>query len=59
MSIHPEGESLRNAVRWIAEEEKSGSAKSRRDLMAQAALKFNLTPMESEYLARSFEDIAK
>ncbi len=59
MSIHPDGESLRQAVRWIAEEEKTGSPKSRKELMAQASLKFNLTPMESEYLARSFKDIAK
>ncbi len=57
MNIQPEGESLRNAVKWISEEEKAGSAKSRRQLMEAACLKFNLTPMEAEYLSRSYKNI--
>lgn len=57
-TIQPEGERLRKAVKWIAGEEKSGSSKSRRELMEEAALIFNLTPMEAEYLSRSFDDIA-
>ncbi|MGD9308179.1 MAG: hypothetical protein PVG51_03520 [Desulfosarcina sp.] len=59
MTIQPEGENLRKAVKWIAEEEKAGSSKSRQELQEAACLRFNLTPMESEYLARSFEQIAK
>ena len=59
MTIQPEGESLRKAVKWIAEEEKAGSRKSRQELMQAACLKFNLTPMEAEYLARSFKDTAQ
>lgn len=59
MTIQPEGESLRKAVKWIAEEEKAGSSKGRQELMQAACLKFNLTPMEAEYLTRSFKDIAK
>jgi hypothetical protein len=56
-TIQPEGEKLRKAVRWIAEEEKAGSAKTRQQLIEAACLKFNLTPMEAEYLTRSFKDI--
>ena len=59
MSIHPEGENLRKAVKWISEEEKAGSPKNRQELMEAACLKFNLTPMEAEYLARSFKDIGQ
>ena len=59
MSIQPEGESLRKAVRWISEEEKAGSSKTRQQLMNAACLKFNLTPVEAEYLARSFKEIAE
>jgi hypothetical protein len=59
MSIQPEGESLRRAVQWISEEIKAGSAKSRQQLIETACLKFNLTPMESEYLSRSLKKIAK
>lgn len=58
MSIQPEGESLRKAVKWISEEEKAGSPKTRQELMAAACLKFNLTPIEAEYLSRSFKEIA-
>ena len=59
MTIQPEGESLRKAVKWIAEEEKAGSSKSRQALIQAACLHFNLTPMEAEYLSRSFKDLAK
>lgn len=59
MTIHPDGENLRNAVKWISEEEKAGSTVSRQQLMEEACLKYNLTPMEAEYLSRSFKDIAK
>ncbi|BBO69572.1 hypothetical protein DSCA_35020 [Desulfosarcina alkanivorans] len=57
-TIQPEGENLRKAVRWIAEEKKAGSTQSRQQLMEAAGLKFNLTPVEAEYLARSFKEIA-
>jgi len=56
-TIQPEGENLRKAVRWIAEEKKAGTTKSHQELMDEACLTFNLTPMESEYLARSLKDI--
>jgi len=57
-TIQPEGEKLRKAVQWIAEEEKAGSTQTRQQLMEAAGLKFNLNPMEAEYLARSFKDTA-
>ena len=58
-TVQPEGESLRKAVKWISEEEKAGSPKSRQQLIDAASLKFNLTPMEAEYLTRSFKDITE
>jgi hypothetical protein len=57
-TIQPEGENLRKAVRWIAEEQKAGSTKTRRQLMEEASLTFNLTPMEAEYLSRSLKEIS-
>jgi hypothetical protein len=59
MSIQPEGEKLRKAVKWISEEEQAGSLKTREQLIEEACLKFNLTPMEAEYLIRSLKDIIK
>lgn len=56
-TIQPEGENLRKAVKWISEEEKAGSGKNREALMDEACLTFNLTPLEAEYLARSFKKI--
>ena len=57
-TIQPEGEQLRKAVKWIAEEQKAGSTKTRRQLMDEASLMFNLTPMEAEYLSKSFKEIS-
>ncbi len=52
MSIQPEGESLRKAVKWISEEKQSGSTKSDRALADEASITFNLSPKESAYLLR-------
>jgi hypothetical protein len=57
-TIQPEGESIRKAVQWISEEEKAGTDLSRQQLIDAACLKFNLNPMEAEYLARSFKNTA-
>ena len=57
-TLQPDGERLRKAVKWIAEEENAGSPKNRQELIQEAGLTFNLSPMEAEYLARSFDEIA-
>jgi hypothetical protein len=51
MTIQPEGENLRKAVKWISEAVKYEKGKSRAELIQEACLKFDLTPMEAEYLA--------
>lgn len=51
-TIQPEGENLRKAIRWIAEETHDSPSRTRKALVADACLKFNLTPMESEFLLR-------
>jgi hypothetical protein len=50
MSIQPEGENLRKAVKWISETLKYEKGKSRAEVIQEACLKFDLTPMDSEYL---------
>lgn len=55
-TIIPEGEQLRKAVKWIAEEQKAGTTKTRQKLMDEACLMFNLTPMEAEYLSKSLKE---
>ena len=51
-TVQPEGEDLRKAVKWISEERKYGAEKKVSKLIEEAGLKFNLSPMDAEYLAK-------
>ena len=55
MSIQPEGEQLRNAVKWISEQRKDGQEDDKK-LVGDAALKFNLSPVETDYLQRFLKE---
>jgi hypothetical protein len=50
--IQPQGEDLRKAVKWISEERQAGTDLSRGKLVEQAAVKFNLSPIDVEFLTR-------
>jgi len=52
MTIQPEGEDLRKAVKWISEERQSDNPKSDGELVQEACLTFNLSPLDAEYLQR-------
>ena len=52
MSIQPEGEDLRKAVRWVSEERKFSPEKNLKQLVEEAGLKFDLSPKDQEFLAR-------
>lgn len=49
-TIQPKGEKLRQAVRWISEEQEERKEKGVQKLIQEAALRFNLSPKEEEYL---------
>ena len=51
-TIQPDSEQIRKAVKWISAERQAGTGKSNQKLLEEAALQFNLSPMEVEYLAR-------
>ena len=51
-TIQPEGESLRKAVKWISEERKYGPDKKPSKLIEEACFKFNLSPVDAEYLMK-------
>ena len=55
MTIQPEGEPLRNAVKWISEQRQEGRSDDKQ-LVAAAALKFNLSPKEANYLQRFLKE---
>jgi len=52
MSIQPKGEDLRKAVKWISEERKYNQEKELKALIEEACLKFNLSPVDADFLLR-------
>ena len=50
MSIPPEGEAVRKAVRYISEKRVNDPEASLRRLMEEACLKFNLSPADAAFL---------
>ncbi|MEA1947677.1 MAG: hypothetical protein U9N83_10305 [Thermodesulfobacteriota bacterium] len=53
MSIQPKGEDLRKAVKWVSEERKYNKEKELKALIEEACLKFNLSPMDADFLLRT------
>ncbi len=53
-TVQPEGEDLRKAVKWISDERQYGAAKTLLKLIEEAGLKFNLSPLDQEYLTNFF-----
>ena len=51
-TIQPQGEDIRKAVKWISEERKAGTTTGNAQLVEQAAVKFNLSPLEVEFLTK-------
>ncbi|MBL0713106.1 MAG: hypothetical protein JJV98_05340 [Desulfosarcina sp.] len=52
MSIQPQGEEIRKAVKWVSEERQADAAVNLGRLVEQAAVKFDLNPREVEFLTR-------
>jgi hypothetical protein len=55
-TVQPEGEDLRKATRWIAEERKYNPERKLSELIEEACLKFDLSPMDEEFLFRILKD---
>ena len=56
MNIQPEGEHIRKAVKWISEERQYNPGKTSDELVRDACIKFDLTPVDEEYLIRLLID---
>jgi hypothetical protein len=54
-NIQPEGEELRKAVKWISDERQYGAEKTLLKLIEKASLKFDLSPVDEEYLINFFK----
>jgi hypothetical protein len=51
-TVQPEGEDIRRAVKWISEERTYNPQKK----LSEACLKFDLSPMDAEFLFRMLKD---
>ena len=49
-TVQPQGEDLRKAVKWISEERRYDPGQKLSKLIEKACLKFDLSPMDAEYL---------
>jgi hypothetical protein len=56
MSIQPEGEDLRKAVKWISDMRQDDPEAKLGKLIEQACLKFDLSPMDADYLQKFFRE---
>ena len=54
MSIVPEGEQLRKAVKWVSDERTENPKTPLFSLIEKACLKFDLTPKDEEFLVRHY-----
>ncbi len=52
MSIQPKGEDLRRAVKWVSEERKYDPEKEQKTLIEEACVKFDLSPLDADFLLR-------
>ncbi len=50
----PEGDRLRKAVKWLSEMVKEHPEKSRKEIILDAEVRFDLTPKECEFLQKKF-----
>jgi len=56
MSLQPQGEALRKAVKYIAEEKTASPEASLNHLIQKACMKFDLTPKDTDYLNRFYRE---
>ncbi|MDA8417893.1 MAG: hypothetical protein M0Z90_02550 [Desulfobacteraceae bacterium] len=55
--IQPPGEKLRKAIKWLGEMAQSDSGQTRRQILEQAEIRFNLSPRECEFLNENFAEL--
>lgn len=53
--IMPEGEDIRKAVKWIASRLEENPPQPRHKLIDEAVFKFDLSPLDAEFLTNFFQ----
>jgi hypothetical protein len=54
-TVTPEGEAIRNAIKWISASLTEEHPQPIKQLIAQAILRFDLSPLDGEFLARFYQ----
>jgi hypothetical protein len=54
-TIQPKGEQLRQAIKWISAERQENENRAIPLLIEEAALRFNLSPKDEEFLRSFYE----
>ena len=49
-TVTPEGEAIRKAVKWISTEMETSPEKTRKELLNEAVMRFDLSPKDSDFL---------
>jgi hypothetical protein len=52
MGIQPTGEDLRKAVKWVSDERKYNPEKELKAVIEEACMKFDLSPLDEDFLRR-------
>jgi len=58
MTIQPEGEEIRKAVKWVSDQRKFEPGKELNKIIEEACIKFDLSPKEADFLRRFLIDEA-
>ncbi|MBU0993618.1 MAG: hypothetical protein KJ737_14070 [Proteobacteria bacterium] len=58
-TIMPEGDHIRNAVKWISEEKQKDMSKRLLELIDEASMRYNLSPNDAESLTRILKSDSK
>jgi hypothetical protein len=54
--LPPKGDGLRRALKWLAEQRQADPKASRANLISEAGQRFDLSPMEEEFLIGQWKD---
>jgi hypothetical protein len=52
--VMPSGEALRRALRWCDEQVRDDPKRDRAQVVGEAAMRFDLTPLEADFLLTSW-----
>jgi hypothetical protein len=55
-TIIPEGEKVKQALRWISQERESDKGGNLAGLISNASIRFNLSPIEEDFLYSFFRN---